>query len=126
MFSHVMLGTNDIQRAKKFYDATFATLGGREGSIDPKGRLMYLHNGNIFILTPPIDGEPATCANGMTIGFAVEDEAQANAWHAAGAANGGIAIEDAPGIREGNGMKMYLAYLRDPDGHKICVMKRMG
>jgi catechol 2,3-dioxygenase-like lactoylglutathione lyase family enzyme len=125
MFSHIMLGSNDIQAAKTFYDATFAALGAREGMIDPKGRLMYLNNGGVFMLTPPIDGEPATCANGMTIGFAVEGEEQANAWHAAGLANGGTAIEDAPGIREGGGMKMYLAYLRDPDGHKVCVLKRM-
>jgi len=126
MFSHVMLGTNDIQAAKKFYDACFTAIGGSEGSIDPKGRLMYVHNGSVFMLTPPIDGEPATCANGMTIGFAVDGEEMAKAWHAAGVANGGTAIEDAPGVREGGGMKMYLAYLRDPDGHKICVLKRMG
>jgi catechol 2,3-dioxygenase-like lactoylglutathione lyase family enzyme len=125
MFSHVMLGSNDIQAAKKFYDACFIAIGGHEGSIDPKGRLMYVHSGGVFMLTPPIDGEPATCANGMTIGFAVDGPEQGAAWHAAGVANGGTAIEDAPGIREGGGMKMYLAYLRDPDGHKVCVLKRM-
>lgn len=125
MFSHVMLGTNDIERTKTFYDACFTALGGRGGSIDPKGRLLYMHDGSILMFTTPIDGEPATCANGMTIGFAVDGPEQGAAWHAAGLANGGTAIEDPPGFREGLGMKMYLAYLRDPDGHKVCVMKRM-
>ena len=124
MYSHMMVGSNDIERSKKFYDATFKAMGGREGSVDPKGRLVYLHNGGIFLVTKPIDGEPATHGNGCTIGFAMTPE-QADAWHAAGVANGGTAIEDAPGIREGNGVKMYLAYLRDPDGNKLCALHRV-
>ncbi|MAI89864.1 VOC family protein [Ponticaulis sp.] len=124
MFTHIMVGSNDIERSKKFYDALFEALGGKEGRIDPKGRLMYMHNGSIFIVTKPIDGEPATHANGGTIGFAAESEAQAEAWHAAGCANGGTPIEDAPGWREGGGMRLHLAYLRDPDGNKICTMMR--
>ncbi|WP_100259845.1 VOC family protein [Qipengyuania seohaensis] len=126
MFSHVMLGADDIDAAKKFYDACFKALGGREGMVDPKGRLIYMHNGGIFLVSKPIDGQPATCANGGTIGFAVESEEQGNAWHAAGVANGGTAIEDPPGIRTSEIGSMYLAYLRDPAGNKICVMKRMG
>jgi len=125
MFTHVMLGSNDLPRAKKFYDACFAALGAKEGVFDPKGRLMYIRDGKVFLLTTPIDGQPASCANGMTIGFAIDTPEQGDAWHAAGIANGGTTIEDAPGIREAGDMKMYLAYLRDPDGHKICVMKRM-
>nr|WP_321440097.1 VOC family protein [uncultured Hyphomonas sp.] len=124
MFSHVMVGTNDLEKAKTFYDATFKALGGREAITDPKGRLIYLHNGGTFLVTPPIDGKEATHANGGTIGFAAENPEQADAWHAAGAAAGGTPIEDAPGWREGGGMKMYLAYLRDPDGNKICAMCR--
>ena len=89
MFTHVMLGSNDIARSKKFYDATFAAFGGPEGVTDPKGRLIYQHNGGIFILTLPIDGNPACFANGGTIGFGMTPE-QANAWHAAGVANGGV------------------------------------
>ena len=126
MFSHVMLGADDIDAAKKFYDACFTALGGREASVDPKGRLIYMHNGGIFLVTKPIDGQPATCANGGTIGFAVESEEQGDAWHKAGLENGGTAIEDPPGIRSSEIGSMYLAYLRDPAGNKICVMKRMG
>lgn len=124
MYSHMMVGSNDIARSKAFYDATFAAFGGKPGIQDPKGRLIYMHNGSMFLVPPPIDGEPATCGNGMTIGFAMTPE-QANAWHEAGVANGGKAIEDPPGIREGNGMKLYLAYLRDPDGNKLCALHRV-
>ncbi len=125
MFSHVMVGADDIEASKKFYDACFIALGGREGSVDPKGRVMYFKDGGIFIITNPIDGEPATHANGGTIGFNVESAEMAEAWHAAGVANGGTAIEDPPGIREGGGMKMHLAYLRDPAGNKVCTMMRV-
>ncbi|QLC24945.1 VOC family protein [Parasphingopyxis algicola] len=126
MFSHVMLGSNDIERSKKFYDALFATLGGNPAITDDKGRLIYMHNGGLFLVTKPIDGETACHANGGTIGFAAENPEQADAWHAAGIEAGGTAIEDPPGVREGAGMKLYLAYLRDPDGNKICAMHRMG
>ncbi|KJS27453.1 MAG: glyoxalase [Hyphomonadaceae bacterium BRH_c29] len=124
MFSHVMVGTNDLAKAKAFYDATFKALGGREAITDPKGRLIYLHNGGTFLVTPPIDGKEATHANGGTIGFAAENPEQADAWHAAGAAAGGTPIEDPPGWREGGAMRLYLAYLRDPDGNKVCAMCR--
>ena len=124
MFSHVMLGADDIDASKKFYDACFKALGGREGSVDPKGRVIYMHNGGIFLLTKPIDGKPASCGNGSTIGFAASSPEQADAWHKAGLDHGGTAIEDPPGIREGAGMKLYLAYLRDPAGNKICAMHR--
>jgi len=118
-----MLGSNDIQRSKTFYDATFAAFGGPEGIIDPKGRLVYMHGGGIFILTPPINGEPACGANGGTIGFAMVPE-QADAWYAAGVASGGTACEDPPGPREGS--PYYLAYLRDPDGNKLCALHVIG
>jgi catechol 2,3-dioxygenase-like lactoylglutathione lyase family enzyme len=124
MYSHMMVGSNDLDRSKKFYDATFKAIGGREAIVDPKGRLMYVHNGGVFMVTQPIDGEPATAGNGCTVGFAMTPE-QADAWHAAGVAAGGTAIEDPPGVREGAGMKMYLAYLRDPDGNKLCALNRM-
>ena len=125
MFSHVMLGSNDIERSKKFYDALFAAIGGKPAIVDPKGRLMYLHNGGVFMVTKPIDGKAASHANGGTIGFAVNDQSEADAWHKAGLASGGTAIEDPPGVRDGGKVKLYLAYLRDPDGNKICAMKRM-
>ncbi|KCZ56992.1 hypothetical protein HY29_07560 [Hyphomonas beringensis] len=119
-----MVGSDDIDRSKTFYDATFKALGGREAITDPKGRLIYLHNGGTFLVTKPIDGNAATFANGGTIGFTVENPEMADAWHKAGLEAGGKAIEDPPGWREGGGMKLYLAYLRDPDGNKICAMCR--
>ena len=125
MYSHNMVGSNDVAASKKFYDATFQAMGGKEAIQDDKGRLIYMHNGGIFIVTPPIDGQPATAGNGCTIGFAMDDPAQADAWHAAGVANGGQAIEDPPGVRSGGMGDLYLAYLRDPDGNKLCALKRM-
>ncbi len=125
MFSHVMVGSNDIDASKKFYDAIFAATGGREGKLDPKGRLVYVNNGGIFLVTPPIDGQPSTPGNGMTIGFAVDGPEQAQAWEQAGVAAGGTAIEDPPGIRSGMGVNLYLAYLRDPSGNKLCALHRM-
>jgi len=126
MYSHMMVGSNDIARSKTFYDALFGAVGGKPAIQDEKGRLIYMHNGGIFLVTPPINGEPACHANGGTIGFAMETPEQADAWHAAGVANGGVAIEEDPGVREGAGMKLYLAYLRDPDGNKLCGLHRLG
>ena len=123
MFSHVMVGSNDIARSKIFYDALFGAVGGKPGSQDAKGRLIYAHNGGLLLVSKPIDGEPATHANGGTIGFAMTGADQASAWHKAGVANGGTAIEDPPGVRPGG--QMYLAYLRDPDGNKLCALHRM-
>ncbi len=125
MFSHMMVGSNDIGRSKKFYDALFASVGGKPAIQDDKGRLIYMHNGGLFLVTTPIDGQPATHANGGTIGFAMDGPEQANAWHDAGVAAGGVSIEDAPGVREGGFGNLYLAYLRDPDGNKLCAMHRM-
>ena len=125
MFSHIMVGSNDVNRSKKFYDALFQALGGKPGRQDDKGRLMYAHNGGLFMVTPPIDGKPATHANGGTIGFAAKSPEECDAWHAAGLAHGGTAIEDPPGVRDGGAMKLYLAYLRDPAGNKVCAMYRM-
>jgi len=103
MFSHVMIGVSDIEVSKQFYDAVLGTLGIGPG-VDNKGRYFYVSPGGVFAITIPIDGESAE---------------QGDAWHAAGVANGGAATEDPPGLRE-NGM--YLAYLRDPDGNKICAL----
>ena len=125
MFSHVMVGTNDTVRAKRFYDALFGSIGGKPGMQDDKNRLIYRHEGGTFMVSPPIDGEPATHANGGTIGFQMKDAAQADAWHQAGVDAGGTAIEDAPGVRESAFGKLHLAYLRDPDGNKICAMHRL-
>ena len=126
MFSHVMVGSNDMARSKAFYDALLAALGGKPGAQDPRGRLVYVHKGGRFLVTTPIDGQAASHANGGTIGFAAASPAEVDAWHAAGAANGGTAIEDPPGVRQGAAGGLYLAYLRDPDGNKLCALHRMG
>ena len=126
MFSHVMVGSNDIARSKKFYDALFGAIGGESGFQDARGRVIYVRDGGRFLVTKPIDGEPACHANGGTIGFAVSGPEQAEAWHQAGVANGGTAIEDPPGVRIGAAGEMYLAYLRDPDGNKLCALHRMA
>lgn len=125
MFSHIVLGSNDIEKSKRFYDATLGALGSGPAFSDDKGRLIYMHNGSSLLITKPIDGQAATHANGGTIGFAVQDAAQADAWHAAGVANGGVSIEDAPGVREGPMGSLYLAYLRDPDGNKLCALHQL-
>ena len=122
MFSHIMLGADDVEVSKSFYDAALGALGTRPGRVDPKGRAMYMQGGGIFMLSQPIDGQPASCANGSTIGFAAATPEEADAFHKAGLEAGGTAIEDPPGWREGNGMRLYLAYLRDPAGNKICAM----
>jgi catechol 2,3-dioxygenase-like lactoylglutathione lyase family enzyme len=126
MFSHVMVGANDIGASKKFYDAVLGTLGLPAAITDDKGRLFYLSPAGVFAVTSPIDGKSASCGNGSTIGFTVADPATVDAWHAAGVANGGTTIEDPPGVREGGMGKMYLAYLRDPSGNKLCALHRMG
>ena len=125
MFSHVMVGTNDLDRAKTFYDALLGTLGVPPAMVDGH-RIFYFANGGIFSVSPPTNSQPATTANGGTIGFACSSPQQADEWHAAGIANGGTSCEDPPGVREGGMGKMYLAYLRDPDGNKLCALHRMG
>ena len=93
--------------------------------MDPKGRIIWSHNGGMFMVTKPIDGQPATAANGGTIGFAMSGPEQADAWHAAGVAAGGTTCEDPPGVRKGDFGDLYLAYLRDPDGNKLCALYSM-
>ena len=124
MFSHVMIGTNDLDRAKSFYDALLGTLDIPPAMVD-RHRIFYRTKTGTFSVSLPIDGKPATHANGGTVGFAAESAAQADAWHAAGIAHGGKTCEDPPGVREGAAGKLYIAYLRDPDGNKICALHRM-
>ncbi|MBU6207049.1 MAG: VOC family protein [Alphaproteobacteria bacterium] len=125
MFSHIMVGANDIEASRKFYDATLGALGYKPGTVDHKGRVFYFTDTGTFAITKPLNGAQACGANGGTIGFSVESPEQGDAWHAAGIANGGSACEDPPGIRENPAMRMYLAYLRDPAGNKLCALKRM-
>src|SRR6476646_9772048 len=115
MFSHIMIRSHDIARSKKFYDALFGAIGAKPGTEDARGRLAYTHNGGRFMVSKPIDGKPASHANGGTIGFALSGPEQVQAWHKAGVANGGTSIEDPPGMRQAAAGQLYLAYLGDPD-----------
>jgi catechol 2,3-dioxygenase-like lactoylglutathione lyase family enzyme len=126
MYTHVMLGANDIDLAKKFYDASLGALGVPPGAVDGN-RIFYITPTGALIITKPINGQPATGANGGTIGFAASSPAQADAWYAAGLAAGGATCEgvDGPGARQFGEAKLYLAYLRDPDGNKLCVRHDM-
>ncbi len=126
MFSHVMLGGDDIAAAKRFYDAALGTLGVGEGVVDEWGRLVYQQDGGRFLITRPIDGGAASSANGGTIGFLATSPDAVDAWHAAGLAHGGTAIEGPPGPRNATGGRvLYLAYLRDPAGNKLCATCRL-
>ena len=128
MFSHIMIGSNDLERSRRFYDAVLGVLGAGEAFPNeaPTGhkRLFYRHNGSAFCVTQPIDGAEATCANGATIGFKCDSPDQVHAFHDTAVANGGKSIEAPPGLRESSLGQLYLAYVRDPDGHKLCALYR--
>ena len=96
MFSHIMVGTNDVARAKAFYDNVLGALGVGPGTVDDNRRLFYMTPTGVFAVSKPIDGAAATSANGGTIGFACSSSQQADAWHAAGVANGGTSSEIRP------------------------------
>ena len=128
MLNHVMLGSNDIERSKRFYDAVLGVLGAGEPirNVAPSGhtRLFYRHDGSTFGISEPINGEPATFANGGTIGFKFSSPEQVDRFLATAIAHGGTSSEDAPGLRQGSLGGMYLAYVRDPDGNKLCALHR--
>ncbi|MDZ7921008.1 VOC family protein [Rhodoferax sp.] len=127
MFSHVILGVNDIEASKRFYDAVLGALGIKPGIHNHNGvvdRYFYRTPTGSFGITQPLNGEPATHANGGTVGFNMTSPEQADAFHAAGIAFGGTTCEDPPGWREGSVGRLYLAYLRDPDGNKLCALYR--
>jgi catechol 2,3-dioxygenase-like lactoylglutathione lyase family enzyme len=124
MFSHVMVGTNDLDKAKAFYDKLLGTLDVRPARVDGH-RIFYITKTGVFSVSKPINGQAATAANGGTIGFAANSPEQVEQWHQAGLAAGGTSIEDPPGVRNASAGKLYLAYLRDLDGNKICAMHRM-
>jgi len=126
VFSHIMVGANDMPKAQAFYDAIFATLNVDPAKVDARGRLFYRLSNGTFAVTTPIDGAPAQRANGGTIGFVGASPERVRAWHDAGVANGGQSIEDPPGIRDNPMGKFFTAYLRDPDGNKLCMTHRMA
>jgi catechol 2,3-dioxygenase-like lactoylglutathione lyase family enzyme len=120
-----MIGTNDLEKAKDFYDKVLGTLGIPPASVD-RHRIFYRTKTGTFSVSKPIDGKPATPANGGTIGFTASSAAEAEEFHKVAVANGATSIEDPPGVREMGPVKLYLAYIRDPDGNKICAMNRMA
>jgi len=124
MLSHIMVGSDDMAASRKFYDAVFGVLGIDPAVEDAKGRLIYAQDSFLFMVSKPLDGQPATHANGGTIGLAVSSPALVDACHAAGVAHGGQSVEDPPGIRKNAMLKLYLAYLRDPAGNKLCATYR--
>ncbi len=126
MFTHVVVGTNDIERAKAFYDGVLAVIGVAPAALaaTPEGhrRAFYRHNGNMFGVTEPINGEPATVANGFTIGFRCASPEQVRQFHDTAVALGGTSIENPPGVRQTLAGPLFLAYVRDPDGNKLCAL----
>lgn len=121
MFSHVTLGTDNVAESKVFYDATMKVLGYKEGVMDERGRCMYFSPSGVLLLTNPINGEQSSHGNGMTIGLAVPNSELIHKWHEVGLENGGTACEEPPGVRGTGERQLYLAYLRDPSGNKICA-----
>ncbi|WP_117233063.1 VOC family protein [Vibrio maerlii] len=121
MFTHVFLGTDDIEKSKKFYDAVMSVLGYGEGIIDDNRRIIYRTPTGVLGLTKPINGEDAHQGNGQTVGFAALSPEVVDKWHEVGLANGGTSIENPPGDRGNEDFKLYMAYLRDPSGNKICA-----
>ncbi len=130
MINHVMVGSNDIEKAKSFYTAVLGVLGAGEPMVNVSDsghtRLFYMHNGGTFSVSEPINDQEATCANGFTIGFKCDSLEQVQKLHDVAIANGGTSIEDPPGPREGSMGVMNLCYFTDPDGHKICGINMGG
>ena len=129
MFSHIMVGTNDIDRSKQFYDALLGMLGAgaafENTASSGHKRLFYRHDGSTFCVSQPINGEAASCANGGTIGFKCNSPEQVKQFHDVAIAHGGNTCEEPPGLREGPSGALHLAYVRDPDGNKLCALYRV-
>ncbi len=129
MFNHIMVGSNDIERSKRFYDAVLGVLGAGEPVRNeaPTGhvRRFYIHDGSVFCVSEPIDGQAATAGNGSTFGFKCNSFDQLKQFHDVAVAYGGKSIEDPPGLRQGSLGAINLAYVRDPDGNKLCAIHRV-
>ena len=126
MLFHTMVGSNDIERSKRFYDEVLSVLGVSEATLNIAGsghtRLFYRNeNGTNFVVTEPINDEPATVANGSTVAFSCNSPEQVKEFHDVAIANGGTSVEAPPGPRMSPSMgPIQLAYFRDPDGNKLC------
>jgi catechol 2,3-dioxygenase-like lactoylglutathione lyase family enzyme len=120
VFTHMFVGSNNIEKSRAFYDAALGALGHANVMPGDAPRLVYPSANGSFIVGAPGDGQAATHYNGFTGGFAAADASAVDAFHAAGVANGG-SDEGAPGPRPNAPGNAYGAYLRDPDGHKVCA-----
>ena len=128
MFNHIIIGTNDIETSKAFYEKVLGVLGAK-GSMEnaaPTGhkRVFFMHDGGTLGLSQPINDEQATCANGFTLGLKCHSPEQVKELHDVAIAAGGTTCEDPPGPRQSSMGTMHLSYFRDPDGHKICGIFR--
>lgn len=123
MFTHVMVGSNDVERSRRFYEAALGALGMKNLSQSAE-RAYFMKDGLGFGVGAPLDGETASFGNGITIGFAASDSEQVNAFHAAGVEHGGTDA-GVPGPRPMGPSQAYGAYLRDPEGNKICAYSDM-
>ena len=127
VFTHVMVGVENFDQSKAFYDAIFAVLNIGPAMGDGKTQAFYVSPNGGFGITKPINGEPSSIANGGTIGFSASSTEQVDAWHSAGLAAGGTSCESPPGIRDlGPAGKLYAAYLRDPIGNKLVASHRVA
>jgi catechol 2,3-dioxygenase-like lactoylglutathione lyase family enzyme len=119
IFTHVVLGANDLAKSSRFYDATLATLGIKNLGPFGENGVLYGKDAPEFLVTKPANGKPASFANGGTLGFVAQSRDAVHEFHKAGLANGGT-CEGEPGPRTFT-PTAYAAYLRDPDGNKICT-----
>lgn len=131
MFNHVMVGANDIEKSKTFYEKVLGVLGFEGPGFENTAasghkRVFFQHNGGALAISEPIDNEPATPGNGSTIGFKCDSPEQVKQFHDVAVANGGASCEDGPGLREGAMGPMHLSYVRDPSGNKLCAIHRPG
>lgn len=121
MYNHVFVGTNDLEKARAFYDPVMGALGYANAASAAAPLLSYRCGEQGFAVRAPRNGDEATSANGGTIGFRAKNTDEVDAFHRAGLANGGT-DDGAPGVRSDSFGQPYIAYLRDPDGNKICAM----
>ena len=127
MIGYATIGTNDLDRARTYYDALFEAIGARRLMELPHGFTMYGTNWGrpAVAVTPPYNGERATPGNGAMVAIVVDERAKVDAFHAKALELGG-SDEGAPGLRGPEGDRaFYGAYFRDLDGNKFCVF-RMG
>lgn len=118
VFTHVAVGTNNLEQARTFYDKTLAPLGLKR-LYDGETASFWGIDRPALMVTKPADGQPATRANGGTIGFSAATRAAVDNFHAEALANGGT-CDGPPGPRA-FAPNAYGAYVRDADGNKFCA-----